>query len=105
MSSDWLGNARELKNYIEYVVVTAELPILLQESLVDESIGESDELQALADVYDYPDFIDYVEKIYFQQNLQKNQWNISKTAEDSNVSRPFVYKKIRELELERNDTV
>ncbi|HCM84520.1 MULTISPECIES: sigma-54 interaction domain-containing protein [Enterococcus] len=105
MSSDWLGNARELKNYIEYVVVTAELPILLQESLVDESIGESDELQALADVYDYPDFIDYVEKIYFQQNLQKNQWNISKTAEDSNVSRPFIYKKIRELELERNDTV
>lgn len=105
MSSNWLGNARELKNYIEYVVVTAELPILLQESLVDESIGESDELQALADVYDYPDFIDYVEKIYFQQNLQKNQWNISKTAEDSNVSRPFIYKKIRELELERNDTV
>lgn len=105
MSSDWLGNARELKNYIEYVVVTAELPILLQESLVDESNGESDELQALADVYDYPDFIDYVEKIYFQQNLQKNQWNISKTAEDSNVSRPFIYKKIRELELERNDTV
>lgn len=104
MSFQWLGNARELKNYIEYAVVTAELPITLQEDSTEEKIGESDELQALAEAYDYPAFIEYVEKVYFKQNLAKNQWNISKTAEDSNVSRPFIYKKMRELELERNDT-
>lgn len=104
MSSQWLGNARELKNYIEYAVVTAELPITLQDDSIEEKIGESDELQALAEAYDYPAFIEYVEKVYFKQNLAKNQWNISKTAEDSNVSRPFIYKKMRELELERNDT-
>lgn len=104
MTSQWLGNARELKNYIEYVVVTAELPITLEDTPIEEKNGESDELQALAEVYDYPDFIEYVEKIYFQQNLKKNQWNISKMAEASNVSRPFIYKKMRELDLERNDT-
>ncbi|MGM0165549.1 hypothetical protein IGI39_000491 [Enterococcus sp. AZ135] len=104
MSSQWLGNARELKNYIEYVVVTAELPILLQDSSIEEKLGESDELQALAEIYDYPEFMEYVETIYFQHKLMKNQWNISRTAEVSNVSRPFIYKKVRELDLEKNDT-
>ncbi|MBU5361100.1 sigma 54-interacting transcriptional regulator [Enterococcus raffinosus] len=104
MSSQWLGNARELKNYIEYVVVTAELPIALQNNPTEEIDGESEELQALAKIYDYPDFIEHVEKIYFQQNLKWNHWNISKTAESSNVSRPFIYKKMRELELEKKET-
>lgn len=104
MSSKWLGNARELKNYIEYVVVTAKLPLNLQETTEEPMALEEDQLQALAEVYDYQEFLNYVEAIYFQHQLEKYQWNISKTAEESKISRPLLYKKIRELELEKKDT-
>lgn len=106
ITSQWLGNGRELKNYIEYIVVTANLPLNLDDGYanVEEEKTEQDELQALAEVYDYPEFIRMAETIYFRRNLEKYDWNISKTAENSKVSRPFIYKKIQELELERKDT-
>lgn len=104
MSSKWPGNARELKNYIEYVVVTAKLPLNLQETTEEPMALEEDQLQALAEVYDYQEFLNYVEAIYFQHQLEKYQWNISKTAEESKISRPLLYKKIRELELKKKDT-
>ncbi|MGG5370237.1 sigma-54 interaction domain-containing protein [Enterococcus sp. AZ196] len=103
MTSQWLGNARELKNYIEYLVVTAELPLALQEN-TDEKKVEEDRLEALAEVYSYQEFVDYVETIYFRYQLEKHRYNISKTAEESQVSRPLIYKKIRDLKLERKDT-
>lgn len=108
MSSKWPGNARELKNYIEYIVVTSGLPLSLQEiapETPDESMMmDEDQLQALAEVYDYQEFLDYVETIYFRHQLEKHQWNISKTAKESRVSRPLLYKKIQELKLKKSDT-
>ncbi|MDW5523391.1 sigma 54-interacting transcriptional regulator [Carnobacterium maltaromaticum] len=106
MLSEWSGNVRELKNYIEYLVVTADLDLPVHqggyETPSNDQIEES--LQAIAGECDYQAFIQYVEKIYFQKKLESSEWNISQTAEESQVSRPFIYKKINELELKQNVT-
>ncbi|WP_257964426.1 helix-turn-helix domain-containing protein [Carnobacterium maltaromaticum] len=106
MLSEWSGNVRELKNYIEYLVVTADLDLPVHQGGYETSSNDQIEesLQAIAGECDYQAFIQYVEKIYFQKKLESSEWNISQTAEESQVSRPFIYKKINELELKQNVT-
>lgn len=109
LTNGWSGNVRELKNYIEYVVVTADLelshnPTTYQQEITAASIDEQT-LSIAAKTASYQDFIAFVEKIYFSQRLEEHQWNISQTAEATQVSRPFIYKKITELNLEPKDTL
>lgn len=107
ITSDWLGNVRELKNYIEYLVVTADLDLAntFYQEETDVAITEEQSLQLTAKTSDYQAFIAYVEKIYFKQRLEEYRWNISQTAEATHVSRPFIYKKIADLELKQTDTL
>lgn len=104
LTCNWSGNVRELKNYIEYIVVTAdlELPTLSYQENLTTTTNEQT-LSLIAKTSDYQEFIAYVEKIYFKQHLEDNGWNISQTAEATHVSRPFIYKKIADLELEQTD--
>lgn len=104
LTCNWSGNVRELKNYIEYIVVTAdlELPTLSYQENLTTTTNEQT-LSLIAKTSDYQEFIAYVEKIYFKQHLKDNGWNISQTAEATHVSRPFIYKKIADLELEQTD--
>ena len=100
MSADWPGNVRELKNYIEYLVVTNNLNLDVggtQDSL--ELSEVEDTLAAMAEELDYQTYLAYVEKIFFERKLLMTEGNISQTAEVSKVSRPFIYKKMAELEL------
>ncbi|OJG72284.1 transcriptional regulator, RocR-like protein [Enterococcus quebecensis] len=103
----WPGNVRELKNYIEYIVVTADLklPNIAHPDNTDSTILDEHTLQLAAQTSDYQEFIAHVEKIYFDYHLEENNWNISQTAEATHVSRPFIYKKISDLELEQNNTL
>ena len=99
----WTGNIRELRNVIERLVI-----------LSDQKITE-EEVQSYAqtpksggnpkDLFDrfekFQDFKEYIEKEFILHRLQKNSWNVSKTAEELDIQRSHLYNKIEKYDLKR----
>ena len=104
----WTGNIRELRNMIERLII-----------LSDKTIGEL-EVKAFANpnhavalpVAAQPDFDrfknfqeykDYAEREYIKFKLDKNAWNVSKTADDIDIQRSHLYSKIEKYGLKRGE--
>jgi DNA-binding NtrC family response regulator len=49
----------------------------------------------------YQEFKDEVEKEYILFKLEKNNWNVSKTAEEMDIQRSHLYNKIEKYQLKR----
>jgi two-component system nitrogen regulation response regulator NtrX len=95
-SYDWPGNVRELKNIIERFV------IMNQSELIDTK-----EIQpfkgAKSDYTSYKtlrEAREQFEKDFILRKLQENSWNISKTAEELEIERSNLHRKIKSLGIE-----
>jgi len=98
----WSGNIRELKNSIERLVIlapgneieTADLQTLglTQNSGIDNIITSSKSFQ---------EFKDRAEAAYIRYQLERNAWNVSKTADALEMERSHLYTKIKRYGLER----
>ncbi|RNC85585.1 MAG: sigma-54-dependent Fis family transcriptional regulator [Balneola sp.] len=101
----WTGNVRELQNAVERLaILTPEdqisAKIIKQMFLTKES--KSEELKGLSDsVNDFQEFKDRSEKIFLTRQLEKNDWNISKTAEAIGIQRSHMYNKMKKYNIER----
>jgi transcriptional regulator with PAS, ATPase and Fis domain len=93
MLYEWPGNVRELENAIERAVVVGkerivqpgDLPIFREEYMAipaDDSLSE-------------------VEKVHIAHVLEKNHWNISRSAEILGIDRSTLYAKIKKYEIQR----
>ena len=88
---DWPGNVRELINVIENAVVFTEsneitadvLPSYLTENTNSTTI--------------YTGNLKQQEQAIILNTLEKNDWNISKSARELGISRNTLYKKIKEI--------
>ncbi|QQS40487.1 MAG: sigma-54-dependent Fis family transcriptional regulator [Acidobacteriota bacterium] len=104
---NWPGNVRELENLVEMLVVTAtgdavtekDLPATLRAS-VAAALPEPDNDGGLKAARGklVADF----ERKFILDNLEKNRWNVSKTAEDIGLSRPALHSKMNEYGLSRD---
>ncbi|MFD2533366.1 sigma-54-dependent transcriptional regulator [Gracilimonas halophila] len=102
---EWSGNVRELQNAVE------RLGILTSNDVIDESIVEevlrsrelgSDDLGKLADqTNDFQDFKESAERLFLIKQLEKNNWNISQTAEAIGIQRSHMYNKMKKYNIER----
>ena len=101
---DWRGNVRELHNVIERLVILSENEISetdVQSFAVPRKARKSEE--NIFDRYDkFQDFKDYAEKEFIERKLRKNNWNITKTAEEIDIQRSHLYNKIEKFELKRD---
>jgi DNA-binding NtrC family response regulator len=98
----WGGNVRELRNYVERLVIltpgrligsagdASSTPGAAQG--VDELVSGSKTLQ---------EFKDRSEAAFIRHNLGKCGWNVSKTAETLGMERSHLYTKIKKYGLER----
>jgi two-component system nitrogen regulation response regulator NtrX len=96
MNYEWPGNVRELRNLIERLVIMNPSDVIdikfvppLRESRVD--------------YYSYKtmkEARDQFEKDFIVKKLQENNWNISKTAEDLEIERSNLHRKIKSLGIE-----
>jgi two-component system nitrogen regulation response regulator NtrX len=93
---DWPGNVRELKNMIERFV------IMNPSEVIDIKYVPSLK-EAKMDYYGFKtmkEARDQFEKDFIIKKLQENNWNISKTAEDLEIERSNLHRKIKSLGIE-----
>lgn len=102
----WPGNVRELKNLIERMVIMtpekqidlAHLPLPIGKTA---SQVDNDQISITGPLPDsYREAKELFEKRYLLEKLQKNNWNISRTAEEIGLERSNLHRKIKAYGLE-----
>ncbi|WP_257656760.1 sigma-54-dependent transcriptional regulator [Parapedobacter lycopersici] len=121
----WTGNIRELRNMVERLIILSDKAITDKDVHAFANPGafgtvarmETAEATSVSDVpvtassngsvadYDdfgsFQDFKDHVEKEYIKYKLEKNAWNVSKTADEIDIQRSHLYSKIEKFGLKR----
>jgi len=101
-SIDWTGNIRELRNVMERLVIFSDKVISARE--VELYVLPNAGLEK--DIYDqfekYQEFRDVTEKEFILRKLIKNNWNVTKTAEELDIQRSHLYTKIEKFNLQRD---
>jgi transcriptional regulator with GAF, ATPase, and Fis domain len=102
----WLGNVRELRNFVERAVALGAKEALAMTS--DGQRRPDTDAKALPAVdLDQPfkdlreRWLDHLERAYIAGLLQRHQWNVSAVAQAAGLDRTYVHRLIRKHELER----
>lgn len=100
----WTGNIRELRNVVERLVILSEQKITEEEVLAyAQSPKNGGNPKDIFERFEkFQDFKDYIEKEFIQHRLNKNSWNVSKTAEELDIQRSHLYNKIEKYNLKRD---
>jgi len=101
----WPGNVRELKNLIERLVIMtpdqtinlSDLPHAINKETAGKKAGGA-HLEELPD--SYREAKELFEKQFLLQKLQKNSWNVSRTAEEIGLERSNLHRKIKSYGIE-----
>ena len=114
----WTGNVRELRNMIERLIILSDKTITEQDVVVfanpggGTNVGASQQgggngAQGASFAYDrftnFQEYKDFAEKEFISFKLEKNNWNVSKTADEIDIQRSHLYSKIEKFGLKRAD--
>lgn len=108
----WTGNIRELRNMIERLVILSDKKITdrdvsLYANPSNQSTGQVQPDSKNGNTFNFDqfesfqDFKDHAEKEYINFKLDKNAWNVSKTADEIGIQRSHLYHKIEKFGLKR----
>ncbi len=108
----WSGNIRELRNVIERLIILSDKTITEEDvkafsnpsGSIYEPVNTTKSSGFDFDGFtNFQDYKDYAEKEYIKFKLEKNNWNVSKTAEDIDIQRSHLYSKIEKFGLKRGE--
>ncbi|MBB2145094.1 response regulator [Pedobacter sp. LMG 31464] len=113
----WTGNVRELHNMIERLIILSDKTITENDVVAfanptgGTNIGAANGNGGAAanggvalsyeKFSNFQDYKDYAEKEFIKFKLEKNNWNVSKTADDIEIQRSHLYSKIEKFGLKR----
>jgi len=100
---NWTGNIRELRNVIERLVILGGQKITAEDVIAYVAplqVAEST-TQTFERFEKFQDFKDNMEKLFVEYRLKKNNWNVSRTAEELDIQRSHLYNKIEKFNLKR----
>jgi len=105
LTYNWPGNVRELKNLIERLVIMtprqiikrADLPQSIDQTCVERAKQGLNPRDLPAS---YREAKEQFEKQFLVEKLQKNNWNVSKTAEEIGLERSNLHRKIKSYQIE-----
>lgn len=109
----WTGNIRELRNMVERLIILSDKTITENDVKVFANpagpVTAVNGSAAAAPQTDFDQFAnfqeykDYAEREYIKFKLEKNNWNVSKTADDIDIQRSHLYSKIEKYGLKRGE--
>jgi len=107
----WTGNIRELRNMVERLIILSDKIItdndvkaFANPSVVSMTNNGSAAPQTDFDQFaNFQEYKDYAEREYIKFKLEKNNWNVSKTADDIDIQRSHLYSKIEKFGLKRGE--
>jgi len=106
----WTGNIRELRNMIERLIILSDK--VITDADVKAFANPSAPAAVSTPASSQPDFDqfknfqeykDFAEREYIKFKLEKNNWNVSKTADDIDIQRSHLYSKIEKYALKRGE--
>lgn len=99
------GNIRELRNVIERLVILSGTKITEEDVIKFASpMNQQNTEKSVFEKYDtLQEFKDHVEKIFIEEKLKKNNWNVAKTAQEIDIQRSHLYNKIEKYSLRRGE--
>lgn len=108
----WTGNIRELRNMVERLIILSDKTITDNDvrafanpsAPVHEGGGVAAASQTDFNQFkNFQEYKDYAEREYIKYKLEKNNWNVSKTADDIDIQRSHLYSKIEKYGLKRGE--
>jgi two-component system nitrogen regulation response regulator NtrX len=109
-SYDWPGNIRELRNLIERLMIMVPGPtieashamaFLQSRSTVQPTTAPQPTSGLLTEKYDsLRDARNAFEREYIGKKLREHNWNVSRTADDLQIERSHLHRKIKLLNIE-----
>ncbi|KQN38796.1 Fis family transcriptional regulator [Pedobacter sp. Leaf41] len=115
----WTGNVRELHNMIERLIILSDKVITENDvrafanpgggtnigAATSTQIALSANGSGMSSSFDsfnnFQDYKDHAEKEFIKFKLEKNNWNVSKTADEIDIQRSHLYSKIEKFGLKR----
>jgi two-component system, NtrC family, nitrogen regulation response regulator NtrX len=110
-SLPWTGNIRELRNMVERLIILSDKTITDGDvrafanpsapvAVTNGTAAPQTDYDKFANFQEYKDF---AEREYIKFKLEKNNWNVSKTADDIDIQRSHLYSKIEKFGLKRGE--
>lgn len=100
---EWPGNARELINVVERLVIFSSGSALdnniFHQYLEEVGQGRTMTPYTTAGDIELKDYVDRIEADYIRQVIENNDHNIEKSAMSLGISRPTLYAKIKKFKL------
>ncbi len=100
----WKGNVRELRNAVERLLIMSGS--VIGEADVRELVHAPHRADGITPVDDmsFQDYKDRAEAEFLRRHLERNGWNVTKTAEMLDMQRSHLYAKIKKHGLMRIDS-
>ena len=102
---NWTGNIRELRNVVERLVILSPGEITeedIQAFATPKKQKQKDKVAIDTEGFEeLQDFKSHAEKLFIQEKLEANNWNISKTAENIGIQRSHLYNKMERYGLRK----
>ncbi len=99
-SYHWPGNVRELKNLIERLVISVQKDTIEEKDIPYPFYSTDTPLTTARNLKEAKAAF---EREYILRVLKKNEWNISKAAEELGIERSHLYKKLRAYGIRREE--
>ncbi|QEM10262.1 sigma-54-dependent transcriptional regulator [Mucilaginibacter rubeus] len=113
-SLPWTGNIRELRNMVERLIILSDKVITDNDVRAFANPSAPVAVTAAGSAAPAPqtdfdqfnnfqEYKDFAEREYIKFKLEKNNWNVSKTADDIDIQRSHLYSKIEKFGLKRGE--
>ncbi|MDQ7780433.1 MAG: sigma-54 dependent transcriptional regulator [Planctomycetota bacterium] len=101
----WPGNVRQLRNTVERLAVVSACEVITERETAQALAPPADSgADPFATCRTYEEFKQVSERLFLEQKLRANAWNVSKTAEELDMPRSNLYKKLEKYGLSREPT-
>lgn len=101
----WPGNIRELQNTIERMALLSDGQEITKNDVISfTSVNKSSE-ESINELVDhslsFQQYKEKAERLYLLKKLEKNDWNVSATADEIDIQRSHIYNKMKKYDIER----